>query len=107
MKYDFIGWCRDEEANADKVWGVIRLQENVNQGRWDWEVKHKYVTFWGRRGKKLQTKSAVETAYEMDKIIRSKTKKGYTEINQSKLDEVYPEFETDLRKTAVWALLKP
>lgn len=107
MKYEFIGWCRDEEANADKVWGVILLQLNVNNSRYDWETKHKYVTFWGRRGKKLQTKTSVDTAYEMGRTISSKHKKGYIEIDQTKLDEVYPEFETDLRKTAVWALLKP
>jgi hypothetical protein len=107
MKYEFIGWCRDEEANADKVWGVILLQENVTNSKYYWEIKHKYVTFWGRRGKKLQTKSAVESPQEMETTIRSKCKKGYTKIEQSKLDEVYPEFENDLRKTAVWALLKP
>lgn len=106
MRYEFIGWCRDEEANADKVWGVILLQQNVNQGRWDWEVESKYVTFWGRRGKKLQTKTSIENELDMQKTIRSKCSKGYTKIEQSKLDEVYPEFETDLRKTAVWALLK-
>ena len=104
MKYLFIGWCRDEEANADKVWGVILLQENVTN--LSWNQQHKYVTFWGRRGKKLQTKTSVERAYDMDTTIRAKQRKGYTEIDQTKLDEVYPEFETDLRKTAVWALLK-
>ena len=104
MKYEFIGWNRDEEANADKVWGVILLQENVTNLKWNFE--NKYVTFWGRRGKKLQTKTSVATYIVMDRTIRSKTQKGYTEIDQSKLDKVYPEFETDLKKTAVWAILK-
>jgi hypothetical protein len=27
-------------------------------------------------------------------------------INTARLDEVYPEFEEDLQKTAVWAMLK-
>lgn len=107
MKYEFIGWYRDEEANADKVWGVILLQQNVNGARYEYQAENKYVTFWGRRGKKLQTKTAVTDTYEMDKFIRSKINKGYSKIDQNKLDEVYPEFETDLRKTAVWALLKP
>jgi hypothetical protein len=32
--------------------------------------------------------------------------KGYEEIRESELDEVYPEFRTDLEKTALWATLK-
>jgi predicted DNA-binding WGR domain protein len=107
MKYEFIGWCRDEEANADKVWGVILLQQNVNGAQYEYQIQNKYVTFWGRRGKKLQTKTSVTDSYEMDKVIRSKTGKGYVKIAQTKLDEVYPEFKKDLEKTAVWAMLKP
>ena len=105
MKYEFIGWCRDEEANADKVWGVIQLQENVNNTQYEYQMQNKYVTFWGRRGKKLQTKTSVTDVWEMEKIIRSKTIKGYKKINRTKLDDVYPEFEEDLEKTAVWAQL--
>ena len=35
-----------------------------------------------------------------------KIKKGYKEIEEWELDKVYPEFKTDLEKTAVWATLK-
>jgi predicted DNA-binding WGR domain protein len=64
-----------------------------------------YTTFWGRRGKKLQTKSFSGPSYEIDKLIRQKSNKGYVGINKENLDIVYPEFEQDLEKTAVWAML--
>jgi predicted DNA-binding WGR domain protein len=108
MKYKFIGWCRDEVENADKVWGVIELATDIDgAGKFSWNLKNKYVTFWGRRGKKLQTKVSIDYEHDVNILIRSKNRKGYTEIVQSKLDEVYPEFESDLSKTTVWAILRP
>lgn len=100
MKYHFIGWLRDDLENHDKVWGVIELYHNNHTGY------NKYATFWGRRGKKLQTKISEEYQWDIDKLISKKTTKGYIKIDQSKLDQVYPEFERDLSKTAVWAILK-
>ena len=37
--------------------------------------------------------------------FEKKLEKGYVRVNKSRLDQVYPEFETDLQKTAVWAML--
>lgn len=107
MKYKFIGWCRDDAENADKVWGVIELATDIDgAGKFSWNPKNKYVTFWGRRGKKLQTKVSAEYENDVTTLIRRKGNKGYVSIDQTKLDEVYPEFESDLSKTAVWAILK-
>jgi hypothetical protein len=92
MNYAFIGWCKEE--NHDKVWGAIELG------------KVHYVTFWGRRGKKLQTKSIVISPYHMQKMINEKTKKGYIRVDKNNLDRVYPEFEKDLEQTAMWSMLK-
>lgn len=97
--YHFIGWYHDSAENSDKVWGVIKL------GAVD-TLMTKYVTFWGRRGKKLQTKIITSTGYDMYKLINAKKRKGYTTIDLNKLDEVYPEFQSDLEKTAFWASLK-
>jgi len=91
MNFSYVGWCK--EKNHDKVWGVIEL------------APCNYTTFWGRRGKKLQTKSFSGPSYEIDKLIRQKSNKGYVGINKENLDVVYPEFEQDLEKTAVWAML--
>lgn len=97
MDYKFIGWCKED--SHDKVWGVIQLDGD----RWGGS----YVTFWGRRGAKLQTKVVDHSSdWDMEKLIRSKSKKGYTGINRDSLDLVYPEFQSDLEQTAFWARLK-
>ena len=92
MKYVHIGWCK--EGAHDKVWGIIQLY-GVD-----------CVTFWGRRGAKLQTKLIRASLWEADDLFRKKTNKGYKEIEEWQLDDVYPEFKTDLERTALWASLK-
>ena len=97
MEYKFIGSCYDPANNHDKVWGVIYLGDHLT------EYRPKCLVFWGRRGKKLQTKLSVDD-YEMTKLIRNKELR-YTEVTESKLHSVYPEFQADLEKTAMWATL--
>jgi predicted DNA-binding WGR domain protein len=92
MKFDHIGWCK--EGVHDKVWGIIRLDGD------------NCVTFWGRRGSKLQTKMIKASWWEAGDLFRKKCNKGYREIQENELDQVYPEFKTDLEKTAIWAMLK-
>ena len=106
MNYEFIGWCHDKEANADKVWGVMILQRDIDGNEFDWDSQHKFATFWGRRGKTLQTKIVINNQDNINKLITSKTKKGYTEIRRDQLDQVYREFQVDLEETAFWATLK-
>lgn len=98
MKYTFIGWCKED--NHDKVWGVIDLRKEASG-----YGTHTYVTFWGRRGKKLQTKVSKEDEWTMKRVIDSKRKR-YTAVTYGGLNDVYPEFESDLEKTAVWSILK-
>jgi hypothetical protein len=98
MEFKFIGHCRDLRENHDKVWGVIYLQDPA-------EIYNaKCLVFWGRRGKKLSTKVDHES-YTLTKLVRAKQDKGYKEVNVQRLHEVYPEFQTDLEKTAMWATL--
>ncbi len=99
IEYKFIGWCKDEKQNKDKIWGVIKL----TGGNWDGD----YVSFWGRRGKKLQTKiHKDEVDWQMQRLADKKEESGYKSIDRSQLETVYPEFQVDLEKTAFWALLK-
>jgi hypothetical protein len=35
-----------------------------------------------------------------------KQNKGYNSVEKNELDEVYPEFQSDLEKTAFWATFK-
>ena len=95
INYRYIGWC--SEDNSDKVWVCIQLSGD----RWH----GKFLTVWGRRSKKLQSKTFDTNTYEMERLIHSKDAKGYRKIPQDKLNEVYPEFEQDLEKTAFWATL--
>ena len=106
MKYKFIGWCR--EGTSDKVWGVIPLKENRIIGAPGVEAitGGTYVIFWGRRGKKLQTKILEDSIWGIDDKIDSKKERGYVDVDTTRLNELYPEFESDLSKTAMWAMLK-
>lgn len=98
MEYTFIGWCNID--NHDKVWGVIKLTEK----KYMWSTAT-YLTFWGARGKALQTKVHKDAEYRIiDTLIRTKKKK-YTSISPARLDDVYPEFKTDLEKSAMIAIL--
>jgi len=100
MNYRFIGWC--QQGTSDKVWGVIRLEPTTVDSD---ECSHvKCAIFWGRRGSRLQTLISVDNK-DITKLIDSKTKKGYQSISSDKLNLVYPEFQDDLEKTAIWAVL--
>jgi len=98
MNFKFIGWCK--EGTSDKVWGIISL------GTETYMNNTSYVVFWGRRGKKLQTKILKDSVWGIGNKIDSKKDRGYIEVDSTKLYEVYPEFESDLSKTAMWAILK-
>ena len=96
MNYKFIGW--NNRDGADKVWGAIYIEDRTG-------IRPKVLIFWGRRGKKLQTKMDRE-GWDLDKLIREKSEKGYKIIGNYELETVYPEFQNDLEKTTMWALLK-
>lgn len=96
-RYFWIGHCTEE--GHDKIWGIIQLSGD------DWLGN--YVTFWGRRGKKLQTKIYTEASdYRMETLFEKKEDKGYQQIDLTKLNAVYPDFEADLKKLEFWAQFK-
>ena len=75
MDITYLGWCR--EGTSDKVWGIVKKDEYL------------HVTFWGRRGAKLQKKAIELDSYEAQKLIRSKQKKGYVEIPKEDMEMVH------------------
>jgi len=107
IKYHFIGWCKD--GGHDKIWGIIQLTEATAGYHWS---QGDFVTVWGKRGKALQTKIYKDTtSYTMSRLAdkkmhKSKSEECYKEVDKTKLDEVYPEFEQDLKETAFWSKLK-
>jgi len=110
--YKFIGWSTKD--GSDKVWGVIFLEHpsNVDNSKPWWTLSTyvrytgaKCVTFWGKRGKKFQSKVSHDD-YDMQRLIDEKIKKGYLSVSDDHLNEVYPEFEKDLEKLAFWSTLK-
>ena len=111
MKYLYIGWCN--EGNSDKVWGIILLKEGVSgyfggpdpRGELPEYQFPKFLTFWGRRGGKLQTKIWQGTNSSARYEFEKKLDKGYRQVFKEQLNEVYPEFEQTLEKSAVWALM--
>ena len=75
MDIQFLGWCRNEKS--DKVWGIVKKDECL------------YVTFWGRRGGKLQKKMIEMDRYDASTLIRSKVKKGYDEVMKDDMEMVH------------------
>jgi hypothetical protein len=92
MKYEYICWCKEDKH--DKVWGLVELAPN------------KYMTFWGRRGAKLQTKISEMSDYKATDALQSKLRKGYIRVHKSDLDTIYPEFQEELEKAAFWNRFK-
>lgn len=95
MEIKFIGWCRNEEQNNDKVWGIALY------GRGEDDFTKTYATFWGRRGKKLQKKLVEMDSYAAVKLIASKRKKGYVEFPADEADEIYENFSKDIFMVAL------
>lgn len=103
MKFTHIGWMK--EGTHDKIWGIIRLTDKKIFTGFPMPVE-KYLTFWGRRGAKLQTKSWEGHSWEADSMFKKKEEKGYKKVHEAQLHEVYPEFKEDLEKTAFWASIQ-
>lgn len=95
INYEYIGWYQD--LDSDKVWVCIRLSDPSHTG--------KYLTVWGRRGKKLQSKIIECSAPDAHRLVMTKAQKGYKRVDKTELDQVYPEFQQDLEKTASWSML--
>lgn len=119
MNLEFIGHC--QEGTTDKVWCVIKIasEDKRQPTGYVWRIST-YLKCWGRRGKKLctQVKKYTEikggilhpggiqdVPFDLQVEIRKKLDKGYMRIDKNKLNEVYSDFEADLKKTAVWAIL--
>jgi predicted DNA-binding WGR domain protein len=104
-EFGFVGWCNDPAENHDKIWGYFYRPTDTT-GRygvsksWGWNI----VIFWARRGKAMQFK-ADTSGHELDKLVRSKLKKGYREITQQKFLEIWPSFIQECEEKLMWDVL--
>ena len=76
----WVGWIN--EGSHDKLWGVLKSSQSDGV----------YYNFWGRRGKKPQFKQVC------DAMHYHKERKGYKEVSEDKLLEIFPDFfmETEM-----------
>jgi hypothetical protein len=84
MKTYWTGWFKD--GNSDKIWGILKVGDT-------------YYNFWCRRGAKMQFKAIDYPKYG------HKQKKGYVEITDSRLEEIYPGFFDEAQSNLVFALM--
>lgn len=105
-EFGFVGHCFDPAENHDKIWGYFyRPTERTS----DWWVPTKargwnVVVFWARRGKAMQFKADV-SGHELDKLVRSKMKKGYEQIDEKRFFEIWPSFIQECEEKLMWDVL--
>ena len=91
IEFGWIGWCKDNVNNNDKVWCYFRVSDTWYAG-------------WGRRGKKLSFKNHGKGVYDeapraLRKLKESKEcHKGYNEVDKFTLFAVFPYFEDSVNK---------
>lgn len=69
IEFRFVGWMN--ENSHDKIWGVAHLTSVYEVHR----SIEKYLVFWGRRGKTLQSKIIQDSWWAMDRLISGKQKR--------------------------------
>lgn len=117
-KFLFIGHCFDPSENHDKIWGYF-LRPGYNS---QWEHYSSYsadqmklfygdafkgrntCTFWGRRGKAMQFKASTMD-HSLETLKNSKLKKGYKNISQEKLFQIWPTFIEEAEGKLMWEIL--
>jgi hypothetical protein len=105
-EFGFIGWST--EGTSDKIWGYFyRPTPGHVQVRYgNPNLFRNICIFWGRRGKAMQFKAGVHD-YDLDMLRYSKLhpKKGYVEIDQTKLMAIWPSFIEEAEAKLMWAVL--
>ena len=100
FKFRFIGW--NQEGTSDKIWGYFTVGDDPTVPSWRQSSRTCYV-FWGRRGKTPSFKKDV--AHEARYLAYKKCDKGYDEIDEKKLREVWPDIDNVLEGRLAYAML--
>lgn len=109
QEFVFIGHCFDAKENHDKIWGYFLRPTVVDINSASWQRPRKEsgwncCVFYGRRGKTMQFKANV-TGWVLDDLKNSKLKKGYKQITESKLFEIWPNFIEEAEAKLMWEVL--
>jgi hypothetical protein len=105
QQFGFIGW--NTEGTSDKVWGyfIRPTPQRLSPGHYapaHWNQN--CCVFWAGRGKAMQFKADL-TGSDLDKLAASKRKKGYLEINETKLQAIWPTFIQEAESKLMWDVL--
>jgi len=103
-EFVFIGW--NTEGTSDKIWGYfLRPGHAGTPSRWAPPNYGRHCCiFWGRRGKAMKFKADV-VGDDLDSLVRSKLKKGYLKIDETKLLNIWPTFITEAEGKLMWEVL--
>lgn len=101
-EFGFIGWCNED--NHDKIWGYLYRPTSKSSGRITKHDGGNCVKFWAARGKALQMQADI-TGRDLDKIVMSKEKKGYVQITEEKLRQVWPAFIEEMEGKLITEIL--
>lgn len=109
QEFVFIGHCYDPKENHDKIWGYFLRPTPVDPNAASWQRPRKdsgwnACTFWGRRGKAMHFKASV-TGWEMQRLTDTKLNKGYKQITEEKLLEIWPTFIEEAEAKLMWEVL--
>ena len=105
-QFAFIGWC--QEGTSDKVWGYF-LRPTPPENLWGHTIPGRHLgsnccIFYGRRGKAMRFKGDVVTL-DLLGLRDSKLRKGYREISEAKLFEIWPNFIEEAEAKLMWEVL--
>lgn len=106
-EFGFIGWCKDDAANHDKIWGYFYRPTREYDNTWSFDKKHgqHVVIFWARRGKAMQFKPDI-AGYTLDNYALGKqNKKDYRKISVEEFLTIWPSFIQECEEKLMWDVL--
>ena len=107
MKIDYLLRYQNTDTGSDKIWGIICLNPDKTFDPFESDRTFDYVTFWGKKGGRLQTKQW--TGYSCDAYQLAKRKQhkkiGYLPVDRRRLTTEYSGLKEELERIVTWAVL--
>ena len=96
VNFIWIGYYKKD--NHDKVWGIMSLNETT-KGKDLYSIRYNIPVhvFWGGRGKSIAFKADTMSP-TLAGLTSSKERKGYRQINEAKLRQIWPDFDNTLKQ---------